>query len=79
LRRRTAAIVGASIIMAIALVGLSHILAPWFARGILERVGALVLLVAWGLGVFAVFAHFLGAARLDDLRKVLGRGAPDRG
>jgi putative peptidoglycan lipid II flippase len=62
--------------MSAALVGLQHVLSPWLDGRFAERAGALALLVGAGLAVFALLAHITGAAKLDELRAVLRRGAP---
>ena len=75
LKRRAGAIVASAAVMAGAIYGLSRLLAPWLAGPALTRVGALTLLVLAGLALFAVLAHLLGAAKLDELKQALRRGA----
>lgn len=76
LRRRLPRTVLAAALMGAALWVLQAPLAPLLAADLPQRVGALALLVAAGLFLFAVLAHVLGAARLGELRAALGRGGP---
>ena len=39
----------------------------------LERVAALILLVVFGLALFAVLAHYCGAMKVSELRTMLRR------
>ena len=73
LRRRSLRILLASALMGLALwlgaVGLD----PWLDAGLAFKLGALLLLVFGGLAAFAGLALATGAARLGELRSMLGR------
>jgi putative peptidoglycan lipid II flippase len=79
LKQRARAIAISALAMALGIYGLSRLLAPWLAGPAVQRVGALALLVLAGLGIFAVLAHLLGAAKLDELKQALRRGVAARG
>jgi putative peptidoglycan lipid II flippase len=59
--------------MAVSLVALSAVLAPWFTGMFVERAAALILLIGTGLAVFGILAHLFGAAKLGELKTLLGR------
>ena len=66
----------AAAVMAATLAVLLPVLAPWQAGGEVARASGLVVLVAVGLGVFALMARGLGAASLADARALYrGRAA----
>ncbi len=73
LRSRLPRMLLASAVMAGVLVALSAGLAAPLSGSTVARIGALVVLVAAGLAVFAVSAQALGAARLGEIRVMLGR------
>ena len=73
LRQRSLRILLASALMGLALwlgaVGLD----PWLDAGLAFKLGALLILVFGGLAAFAGLALATGAARLGELRSMLGR------
>ena len=70
----------ASALMTVALWGLAEGLAPWLAGAELERIPALVVLIAAGLAIYALAAHILGAARFEELVRAVRRpGGADGG
>lgn len=76
LARRLPRMLLATLLMAAVLYGAVTVLAAPLAAGEAARIGALAALVAAGLGVFAVAAQALGAARVADVRAALrGREA----
>lgn len=60
-------------LMAAALVGGAHLLAPWFAGGLETRAPALLILVLGGAAVYFAAAQLLGAARLGEVKAMLRR------
>ena len=73
-------IVYASALMTVALWGLAEGLAPWLDGAELERISALAVLIVAGLAIYALAAHILGAARFEELvRVVRRRGGADDG
>ncbi|MEE2980293.1 MAG: murein biosynthesis integral membrane protein MurJ [Pseudomonadota bacterium] len=74
LRARLPRTLAATLIMAAVLWLLAESLAGPLAGALAPRVAALAALVAGGLVIFAAAAHLLGAARLSELRAMLGRG-----
>ena len=68
---RVGRIVLSSALMGAILYFLSAYLSPWLADGPVHRAAALALLVAAGLSVYGMAAHFSGAARLGELRALL--------
>ena len=74
LRARLPRTLAATLIMAAVLWLLAESLAGPLAGALGPRVAALAALVAGGLVIFAAAAHLLGAARLSELRAMLGRG-----
>ena len=79
LRRRAPAILAASLVMAGALWALRLALDVGPGAGELQRAGALALLVAAGLGAFALAARWLGAARPAELARAWRAGGRDGG
>ncbi|MBI1179087.1 MAG: murein biosynthesis integral membrane protein MurJ [Alphaproteobacteria bacterium] len=77
LRRRVPLMLLSSALMGAVLWCLARLLGPWSGAGIgnLYRAGALAILVAAGIAVFAVLSQATGALRLRELRG-LTRGAP---
>lgn len=73
LRQRLSRILAAALVMAAAVWGLAHLLAPMFAGAAPEKILALSLLVGGGLVTYAVAAFVLGAVRREDLRGLLTR------
>jgi putative peptidoglycan lipid II flippase len=73
-RRRFVGIVGASLVMAVALSGLLSLLQSWFDRasGVILQGTALLLVVTGGLLVYLAAAHLLGAAKFRDILKSAG-------
>lgn len=69
LKARLPRILGACVLMAVALGLAVWLLVPWFAGPETARIGGLVLLVAAGLVVFGAAAHVLGAARIAEMRR----------
>ncbi len=75
LKQRTARILAATALMAAGLYALQLHLAPYFRASPLERAGALVVLIAVGLGIYGLACMALGAARPSDLKAALRRKA----
>ncbi|MHA1164392.1 MAG: murein biosynthesis integral membrane protein MurJ [Alphaproteobacteria bacterium] len=75
-RRRILPMCISCAVMGAALWGISEWLTPWFApeNGVVIQVAALAALVFSGIGLYAVIAHFTGALRLSELRRVLRAG-----
>ena len=73
LKRRLPRMVLASLLMAFVLLLAASALSGALAGGQAARIGALILLVAGGMAVFAAGAQTLGAARLAELKQMLGR------
>ncbi|MBM3558350.1 MAG: murein biosynthesis integral membrane protein MurJ [Alphaproteobacteria bacterium] len=73
LRVRAPRILAASLVMGLSLWGLSWLLQPAWSAGGLAQAGALTLVVAAGLAVYAAAAAATGAARPADLRQMLRR------
>ena len=73
LRRRLPRMVAASAVMAAALWAAAGWLAPWLAGGLAAKVAALAALVLLGLGLFALAAQAIGAARLGELIPLVRR------
>jgi putative peptidoglycan lipid II flippase len=69
LRARLPRSLAAAAGMAVAVYGLSRLLAPWLEGGQLARAAGMAGLVAGGLAVFAGLAHLSGAVRLAELRR----------
>ena len=59
--------------MGVALAGVATLLQSGFAGGESTRAGTLALLVGFGLACFAGLALLTGAARMDDLNRILRR------
>ena len=74
LKRTMLRVLAAVAVMVVALYGGEHLLAPWFAAGSLQRLGALLAFVAIGGLVYAAAAIGFGAISRSDLRRVLKRG-----
>ena len=62
-----------SLVMAGALFYAASMLGSYLTGTGLERVAALILLVALGLALFAVLAHYCGAMKVSELRTMLRR------
>ena len=75
LRRALAGIAAASVLMGLVVWGLTSFLAPWFApeAGLLVQGSALVVLVAAGLGIYALAAELFGAMNIKSLLAALGK------
>ena len=73
LRNRIPRLVLASAVLGGGLYGAAAYLQVWFTGGELERIAALVLLVAGGGVVFVGLAAVTGAVRLGDLREMVSR------
>ncbi len=75
LRRALAGIAAASVLMGLVVWGLTSFLAPWFApeAGLLVQGSALVVLVAAGLGIYALAAELFGAMNVKSLLAALGK------
>jgi putative peptidoglycan lipid II flippase len=69
-RRRLPRILGAALGMAVVLVGATLWLEPHIAARGIAAAAALAGLIALGLGSFAVLALLLGAARLEELKRL---------
>ena len=69
LKQRLPRILAATALMAGGLYALQANLEPWFRGVLLGRAGALVLLIAVGLGIYGLACLVLGAARPSDLRR----------
>jgi putative peptidoglycan lipid II flippase len=63
--------VSSALVMGGVLYGLAIYLTPWFDGSEQQRIVALVILIAVGLGVYGVMAQLTGAARLADLKSQL--------
>ncbi len=74
LRARLPRMLMASAAMALVVGGLAAGLDAQLAGSTGARVAALTILVAAGLGAYALCAHVFGAAKLAELRAMLGRG-----
>ncbi len=74
-RRRFLGILGASLVMAGAVLAIMHLLDPWFApaNSIIVQGAALTCLVAGGLGVYGLAAELVGAVKLKTLLASLKR------
>lgn len=72
LRARAPKILGASMIMAGVIVGLSTVVHGWMTTSG-GLVAAVAILVTAGLASFAVSAHLLGATHLGELRQIIRR------
>jgi putative peptidoglycan lipid II flippase len=77
LRSRLPRIALAAALMGVALWLLEGMLASPLAGALWQRLGALAVLVIAGFVLYCVLALLFGAARLDELRKGLGRGGTD--
>lgn len=73
-RRRVPRTLLATAGMSLALLAVAAFLASWLSGSLLERSACLAVLVAAGFASFAALAHLLGAARVGELRTLLGRG-----
>ncbi|MDP6351768.1 MAG: murein biosynthesis integral membrane protein MurJ [Alphaproteobacteria bacterium] len=73
LRRRVPRMVLAAAVMAVALIGLWPLVAPWLAATLALKIAALLILVAGGAALFAAAATLLGAARPSELATLLRR------
>ncbi|MEJ0071744.1 MAG: lipid II flippase MurJ [Pseudomonadota bacterium] len=78
LRRRLPGLVGALVVMALALLFARRGLGGLLAAGGAWRAGALAGLIAGGAVLFVVLAHRLGALDMAELWRALRRGAPAR-
>ncbi len=77
LRRRLPRMALATAMMVAGVWPAAEWLAPWFAAGTPAKAVALAVIVSLGLGLFALAAHFSGAARFGQLRQ-LRRAAPEK-
>ncbi len=75
LKHRFPRLVAATAGMAVLLVAAQWGLEAFMGAGEAGRVLGLGLLVAGGMGVFALLAHFLGVATLNDLKGFIGKRA----
>jgi peptidoglycan biosynthesis protein MviN/MurJ (putative lipid II flippase) len=66
-------VVVATVIMAAALWGLMHLLAPWLAGSGWTRLLAFGVLVAAGLVFYGAAALATGAADLKEARRLIGK------
>ena len=73
LKRRLLGVVGACVVMVGVLIGVHHLLAPYFHQHLLVRVSALALLVVVGIVVFFTVGKLLGAYSLADLKRLANR------
>lgn len=76
LKRRLPRTVLATAAMAAASFGALRFAQPWLSGSFGERAVTLALLVGFGLLVFAVLAHLLGAARMGELVALFRRNKP---
>ena len=76
IKRRLPRTVLATALMTGAVIAVDHGLGNWLAHPLLLRVGLLALIIATGVGVFAVAAQLLGAASLADLQTLIRRKRP---
>ena len=74
-KRRIWPMLGASLLMAAALLGLVWPLAPWLAGPEPLRIGALAILVGVGMAVYGLAAQLFGAMDLRELKGLLRRPA----
>ena len=65
--------IAVSLVMAGALFYAASMLSTYLTGTGLERVAALILLVVFGLALFAVLAHYCGAMKVSELRTMLRR------
>lgn len=65
--------IAVSLVMAGALFYAASMLSTYLTGAGLERVAALILLVVFGLALFAVLAHYCGAMKVSELRTMLRR------
>ena len=65
--------IAVSLVMAGALFYAASMLSTYLTGTGLERVAALILLVVFGLALFAVLAHYCGAMKVSELRTLLRR------
>ncbi|MEC8203644.1 MAG: lipid II flippase MurJ, partial [Pseudomonadota bacterium] len=65
--------IAVSLVMAGALFYAASMLSTYLTGAGLERVAALILLVVFGLALFAVLAHYCGAMKVSELRTLLRR------
>jgi putative peptidoglycan lipid II flippase len=75
LKQRLPRILVATALMAGGLYALQAWLEPWFRGAAIGRAGALVVLIAVGLGIYGLACLALGAARPSDLKAALRRKA----
>jgi putative peptidoglycan lipid II flippase len=73
LKRRLPRVVVATVIMAAALWGLMHLLAPWLAGSGWTRLLAFGVLVVGGLVIYGGAALATGAADLNEARRLIGK------
>ncbi len=75
LKRAMPRILIASMIMGVALSGLSYVLSPWIAgnTGFAPRITALLILIGGGMAIYAIAAVLTGAVNLSQLRSALRR------
>lgn len=78
LLRRAGLILLAALVMAAALWGLNHALAPWYGRGQLWQVAALALLVGGGMAVYLACALLLGASKPAEWRAMFRRDTANK-
>jgi len=71
--RRVPRMIGAAVVMAIALWAVARWMAPWFAAGLGVKVAALAALVLLGIILFGVVAQLSGAGRLREITGSLRR------
>ena len=62
-----------SLVMAVILFFAERQLGDYLTGSGLERVAALIILVALGFAVFSAFAHYFGAVKVSELRSMLRR------
>ena len=73
LRKRVPRMIGASLVMAIALWAVARWLAPWLAAGLGLKIVALGGIIVLGVIVFGVAAQASGAGRLHEITRSLRR------
>ncbi|MDX1581836.1 MAG: lipid II flippase MurJ, partial [Alphaproteobacteria bacterium] len=67
LKKRVPRALLASLLMGLALYGLSQVLQPWFSDGETSRIAALAALVGGGVLAYGLAAHVFGALRAQEL------------
>ena len=75
LRRRIPRLALAAVLMGLAIFGFDRLLDPWLNGHLVERYGALIVLVGAGVAIYGVACFVTRAFRLSDLKALVRRRA----